>query len=112
MLAKCTNPSCFRPFLHLNEGRLFRLEIDPARKPSAKEATEYFWLCDDCSSELTLRLAPDGRVVVEDLEQALRDDPQGAFVSIDRMNGLFLRSVAFICGSHSKHVEGQKPSAA
>jgi hypothetical protein len=108
MLAKCTNPSCCRPFLRLNEGTLFGLEVHPDLAPFTSKATEYFWLCDDCSSELTLRLAQDGRVVATDLERAPPDDPEAAFVSLHRESGSFLRRVAFHRSSDSRLVEGGK----
>jgi len=54
MLAKCTNPSCSAAFLHLDEGRLFRLESDWPVGSSNAKATEYFWLCGPCSAGLTL----------------------------------------------------------
>jgi hypothetical protein len=65
MLSKCANPACIRPFLSLNRGKLFLLETDCSVQVLAKNAaslrkgriarrTERYWLCDDCSSLLTL----------------------------------------------------------
>lgn len=61
MLSKCANPQCSASFLYLRKGKLFRIEMAPddnvrpdpkVRKPSAR--VEYFWLCDDCASSMTL----------------------------------------------------------
>jgi hypothetical protein len=95
MLAKCVNPSCFRPFLHLDQGRLFRLDAEPTLRSSEVTRTEYFWLCESCSSGMILRLAADGEVTTTGLQEALRDDPRAAFLSVNSKSGFFFRSVAF-----------------
>lgn len=99
MLAKCANPSCLRSFLYLREGRLFRLEADPAFSlsdnptVSGSSIVEYFWLCDACSTLMTLRLDEKGRVEVEPLsEERARDNPR-FFAIISRHKGMLLRSV-------------------
>jgi hypothetical protein len=60
MLSKCANPGCPAPFLYLHQGKLFHLESatgDPASQATNKPARriEFFWLCDECASGLTLR---------------------------------------------------------
>jgi hypothetical protein len=63
MLHKCANPACSQPFRRLSQGKLFQVEtafLDPSEKPRAGRMSkpprqvEHFWLCDDCSSILTL----------------------------------------------------------
>lgn len=100
MLSKCANPSCFALFHHLAEGRLFRLEAGQTVGSPNAEATEYFWLCEPCSTGMTLHLAQDGRVVPTGLPEALRSGPQVILNAVDRENGLFLRSVSFLRRSH------------
>ena len=107
MLAKCTNPSCSASFRHLDEGMLFLLETDPIFGSSTAKATEYFWLCKDCSTGLTLRLTKDGRVTAGGLPQTLRG-PQVAFVSVNRENGVLLRAVSFL-GSHTSRHADENP---
>jgi len=98
MLAKCANPSCFRSFLNLREGRLFRLEADPAFSlsdnptVSGSNIVEYFWLCDACATSMTLRLDEKGTVAVEPLSDRARDHPR-FFAIISRHKGMLLRSV-------------------
>ncbi len=99
MLAKCTNASCSAVFRHLDEGRLFLLETEPTLGSSKAKATDYFWLCKDCSAGMTLRLAQDGRVIATGLREALRNGPQVAFASVNRKSGLLLRSVSFLGNS-------------
>jgi hypothetical protein len=62
MLSKCANPGCSATFLYLHQGKLFRHENetngsenpDPTtKKPSQR--IEFFWLCDDCASTMTLK---------------------------------------------------------
>jgi hypothetical protein len=99
MLAKCANPPCFRSFLHLREGRLFRLEADPALTASdsptvsGSNVVEYFWLCDACSSSMTLRLDANGTVAAELLSERAHDHPRD-FAIISRHKGMLLRSVS------------------
>ena len=96
MLAKCSNPSCFAPFRYLEKGRLFRLEADPPLRASTSNRAEYFWLCDRCSSTMTLRLGEDETVLAVPLPDPIRSIPDGvALISVDRKKGLLLRSVRF-----------------
>jgi hypothetical protein len=64
MLHKCANPACSSLFRSLGRGKLFLLDRDPApvasgvastnsRKRSGRQIERY-WLCDGCSSLLTL----------------------------------------------------------
>jgi hypothetical protein len=62
MLSKCANPGCPASFLYLHEGKLFRLDssseifvcipVSEVTRPLRR--FEFFWLCDQCSGELTL----------------------------------------------------------
>ena len=65
MLYKCANPVCAKPFRRLDEGKLFQVEMEyfPASERYALPAKrgrmlrhhiERYWLCDSCSSTLTL----------------------------------------------------------
>ncbi len=65
MLSKCANPACSTPFRRLREGKLFvveteyfamadRRETTSARKPKPARRAEHYWLCDECSSFITL----------------------------------------------------------
>jgi len=65
MLYKCANPACVKPFRRLDEGKLFQVETEyfPASERQALPAKrgrmlrhhiERYWLCDSCSSTLTL----------------------------------------------------------
>jgi len=93
MLSKCTNPSCSASFNYLDDGRLFLVETEPTLDSCRVNAREYFWLCKECSTEMTLRLAPDGRVTATRLRETLRNGPQVAFASVSRENGRLLRSI-------------------
>jgi|SRR5580692_8814700 hypothetical protein len=93
MVAKCNNLSCPARFRHLQEGKLFRLESDPLLKPTTVKVKEYFWLCRDCSSIMTLRLGADGEVSPVLLPEVVRHG--GEFISVNRQKGLLLREVSF-----------------
>lgn len=65
MLHKCANPACSSLFRSLSLGKLFLLDIDnsataafghrPAiRRGRSERQMERYWLCDGCSSVLTL----------------------------------------------------------
>ncbi len=65
MLSKCANPGCSASFLYLHQGKLFRLETsgngddtrgevaDRQGKHSSRRL-DYFWLCDECASLMTV----------------------------------------------------------
>ncbi len=61
MLSKCANPDCSAPFHYLREGKLFQIDNERSgprlvtdKRPARK--VEYFWLCGDCASSMTLAL--------------------------------------------------------
>ena len=70
MLSKCANPVCSTPFRYLREGKLFEFRSD--REPEAGKGSkksprqvEFFWLCGECSTELTvIRDCQNGIVTV------------------------------------------------
>lgn len=65
VLHKCANPACGANFRDLNRGKLFAVE-NPFPAPLAALQTrkrpsrhvEHYWLCDRCSSALTLVFEP------------------------------------------------------
>ena len=72
MLSKCANPSCSASFYYLHQGKLFRCETpvgnespqDAGMKKSARRL-EFFWLCADCASKLTLTFKDGEGVMVQ-----------------------------------------------
>ncbi len=101
MVAKCSNQSCSASFRSLKEGRLFRLESDPAFCSSESNRLEYFWLCDHCSSTMTLRLGEDGTVGTVLLPTAIRGVPDVvALTLVHRKKGLLLRSCSYPLPEH------------
>jgi hypothetical protein len=56
MMIKCANPSCSRPFRYLHEGKLFRLDSSPPNGGGSFQHGEWFWLCNPCTSKVTLRV--------------------------------------------------------
>jgi len=73
MLSKCANPACSTSFRYLHEGKVFRLERDPARPDGTKNAAhhfEYFWLCPVCAAFLTV-VYENAVVRVQPLHQLL-----------------------------------------
>jgi hypothetical protein len=80
MLHKCANPTCTAPFRSLREGKLFLAETFPTVLETEAEfegnrrklhRREHFWLCDTCSSHLTLRFdSQQGMLTVPSTERA------------------------------------------
>jgi hypothetical protein len=73
VLSKCANPSCSAPFRYLHEGKLFRIEIDVQLDRAAGSGRgvgktpsrlEFFWLCDSCSTRMTVAYTRDQGVAV------------------------------------------------
>lgn len=65
MVSRCANPACLAPLRYLRDGRLFQFEIRSLIVPGLKAAraktradssrqVSHFWLCGQCSSNLTL----------------------------------------------------------
>jgi hypothetical protein len=55
---KCANSKCEIPFLYFRSGKIFQFP-----RPE-KQGAESFWLCGDCSRELTLKWNESGQVVL------------------------------------------------
>jgi hypothetical protein len=77
MLSKCANPACSKPFRYLRDGKLF--EIDSTHNAEMKAGTkkavrrvEFFWLCGDCSAELTVVDDHEKGVVIVPIPQAAK----------------------------------------
>ena len=98
MLSKCANPDCSAKFRYLHDGKVFRVELDHrfggpeegtessfsqavqpqhwgpqlliAAKPEI--GPEYFWLCSDCSRQMTLGSDPKGVVLVPLMKPAAK----------------------------------------
>ena len=96
MVAKCSNPSCSTSFHYLREGSLFRLESEPAARPSKFIRVEYFWLCKRCSGSMTLRLGEEGAVIAVPLPKPALGGPGDVALSSnkDRGRGLLLRCIS------------------
>lgn len=58
MLSKCANPECSEIFRYLHEGKVFclapTLEVQAATGIQNPAMNERFWLCEQCSKEMTL----------------------------------------------------------
>src|ERR1700674_2353921 len=67
MLYKCANTACVNLFRSMSEGKLFQIQMAAqpvfrtrtmkTRRHRASPSFEHYWLCDNCSSVLTLTFA-------------------------------------------------------
>ncbi len=71
MVAKCANPACGASFHYLRGGRLFFLDqrgarpaLRPAAAPHKNPAVEFFWLCEQCSPQMTVIVDQNGQAGV------------------------------------------------
>jgi len=110
MLAKCSNPSCCALFLYLGEGRLFRLETDPASARGDAVRVEYYWLCGGCCCTMTLCLGRDNAVTAVPIPEPPGGVADGeARICGERRGGLRLGSVSDFWLEDAS--EGAKPRA-
>jgi hypothetical protein len=65
MMSKCANPSCSSVFRYLRDGKLFQVPAGASSKgagnpgfPKTPARDEFFWLCGDCSRDLTIVVDP------------------------------------------------------
>jgi hypothetical protein len=72
MISRCANPECSKPFHYLRGGRLYRFDarttaattedlVNAVHTISPSQVSVFFWLCEECSSKLSLRF--DGHIV-------------------------------------------------
>jgi hypothetical protein len=65
MVSKCANPNCAASFRYFHIGKLFRMEtssgLERRRSMGQEEVLsqplrriEFYWLCENCASKMTL----------------------------------------------------------
>ncbi len=66
MVAKCANPSCGASFQYLRGGKLFLVDLPrfSSQTVGTGRTAEYFWLCDQFCSELTVTVDARGQAAV------------------------------------------------
>ena len=77
MLSKCANPACDTSFHYLHDGRLFQMETGGASAEALQlkktpRKVEYFWLCNRCAAEMTLKYEQGTGVVAVPYAQVQR----------------------------------------
>ena len=80
MLSKCANPACTMPFHYLRDGKLLQIDTSLggphmvgqmlAAEPRQPHRIEFFWLCAECSSTMTLAFQRGKGVVMVPLPGA------------------------------------------
>jgi hypothetical protein len=79
MLSKCANPVCTTPFHYLRDGKLFQIDTsvgspqgagpELVTEPKHSHRIEFFWLCAECSSTMTLAFQRGKGVVMVPLHR-------------------------------------------
>ena len=71
MVTTCANPLCDTPFRYFRKGKLVLLEASRTVPSELLEQfrplernPEFFWLCDQCCTTLTIEIENDGTVRV------------------------------------------------
>lgn len=72
MVTKCANPACGSSFRYLRGGKLFLVDLPRSSAGPGNgsavthqgRTAEYFWLCDQCCSKLTVVVDQNGRAAV------------------------------------------------
>jgi len=81
MVTKCANPACGEPFRYLRGGKLFLVDLlrSSAGPGNGRPVThqnrtaEYFWLCDQCCSMLTVVVDRNGKAAVGRVSRPVDD---------------------------------------
>jgi len=85
MVYRCANPDCATPLRYLRDGRLFQFDVRSFSLPGATPSGETekkgrgsrqvsrFWLCGQCSSNLTLTFEQAKAVIVTPLAATTHD---------------------------------------
>jgi hypothetical protein len=98
MLHKCANPACPSLFRSLSLGKLFVLETDfgegftlpRSRRHRSLRRMERYWLCDGCSSLLTLTFERGRGMITVPLPARNRRVPA---LHLTGMQGIFPREL-------------------
>jgi hypothetical protein len=78
MAVKCVNRHCGAT-RHLDEGKMFRLDLDLGSKNGGSERmTEYIWLCADCAQRMHPRVEVSADKVTIRLSENLPPLPADA----------------------------------
>jgi hypothetical protein len=71
MVTRCVNPTCDTPFRYLRGGRLFLVDCPSVPNtnshhpaPKTVRASEFFWLCEECSQSMSIIVDKSGSVVL------------------------------------------------
>ncbi len=68
MVSSCANPACSATFRYLHEGIIFHVPVTSAvpddTAASGAPTVERFWLCDECSSRITVIADPTGAFTI------------------------------------------------
>jgi len=75
MITACANPACNRPFHYLRGGRLYRFDLrapqfrgkglsNAISEAAHDRTTLFFWLCKQCSANLSLRFEPNTGITI------------------------------------------------
>lgn len=72
MVSKCANPECSAQFRYLHQGQLFQRDTLPLDQgdPSGRRHVEFFWLCEECSTKMTLVYSKERGVTAQRLNRA------------------------------------------
>ena len=96
VLNKCANPECRESFRRLQGGKLFRWQCEVGNRP-VQDEPEFFWLCQKCSTRMTLRLDDETKVkTVPVADQIPHTHNSVHFVPLDRKPGSFLSCLHFL----------------
>lgn len=128
MLDKCANASCYASFRYLHEGKLFCVEIVPQMTSSNKygpdsasdssRKIEWYWLCSQCSGQMTLKAENGGKIAVvhvpslgrETMAESVpnsRTDRGQSVAGEDRGSRSFPAS-RFVCSRSNDALEGTR----
>jgi len=69
VLSKCANHGCSNPFLYLGLGKLFHFPRSERGESQNLRSMEAFWLCGQCSRQLTLQWRRDAGVIAVPLNR-------------------------------------------
>jgi len=115
LLNKCANLDCGESFRYLQQGKLFRVEKVTRDGSSEVEHPEYFWLCQECSEKVSLRLDGNAKVTAVALsDRESRNTAEALFLPLDRKEGVLLSYFQLLpaAGPHSEELRRRAAYAA
>ena len=93
MVRKCANPDCEARFLYFGRGQLFVARRRTHHDSDPQEPAmipEFFWICENCASRMSLQFDFDGAPMIVHKDPAEYDDYYPLSANVESQEAAFI----------------------